>query len=350
MKILIGGASSKFFHLKEFGDELVKHNIEYRLVTDSEIYDGYPSRKFSHWFQTRKKFKNLVADFKPDAVFIDRQRHFGIAVVKENIPLLVHLRGDFWKEMDWASQTLYKSFPKNLALHQWKKIAHECFTNSSLILPICKHLENRVKEYYPQKDTAVFYQGINSARWYQEKGLELKHPCVGLLQGAVIWGKTKEMLTLKNVLEELPHVTFYWAGDGPYKDEVLSVLGKYDNFKWLGSLDYPDKVRQFLTEIDIYALISGIDMSPLTLLEAQLMTKPVIATNVGGIPELMNDSHTGFLINKGSSKDIIDKISIFLNDQKTSMKMGQSGKKFVEEKFSWDKITRDFIDNVKKVI
>ena len=44
-------------------------------------------------------------------------------------------------------------------------------------------------------------------------------------------------------------------------------------FIGLGSLDYPNKVREFLTEIDVYALISGIDMSPLTLQEAQLMEK-----------------------------------------------------------------------------
>ena len=40
-------------------------------------------------------------------------------------------------------------------------------------------------------------------------------------------------------------------------------LEKYNNFKWLGPLQYPDKVREYLTEIDVYALVSGIDMSPL---------------------------------------------------------------------------------------
>ena len=69
------------------------------------------------------------------------------------------------------------------------------------------------------------------------------------------------------------------------------MLEKYENFHWLGSLEYPEKVREFLTEIDVYALISGIDMSPLSLQEAQLMEKPVIATNVGGIPESVSYTH-----------------------------------------------------------
>ena len=128
--------------------------------------------------------------------------------------------------------------------------------------------------------------------------MQLKHPCVGLVQGAVIFEKTKELLTLTSVLEKMPHVTFYWAGDGPYRNEVLPILEKYDNFEWLGALEYPDKVRDFLSEIDVYALLSGIDMSPLTLLEAQLMEKPVIATSVGGIPELMINKKVVFLLKK----------------------------------------------------
>ena len=173
------------------------------------------------------------------------------------------------------------------------------FEKSTLIIPICKYLEKIVKEHYPNKKTGVISSGIDASRWYPVKGMNLKHPCVGLVQGATIWGKTQEMLILKDVLEKMPSVMFYWAGDGPYREKILAELGKYDNFKWLGNLEYPNKVREFLTEIDVYALASGIDMSPLTLQEAQLMKKPVVATNVGGIPEIMKDNETGFLVKKG---------------------------------------------------
>ena len=51
--------------------------------------------------------------------------------------------------------------------------------------------------------------------------MNLKHPCVGLLQRASWWGKTSEMLILKKVLEKMPDVSFYWAGDGPLRERVL---------------------------------------------------------------------------------------------------------------------------------
>ena len=150
------------------------------------------------------------------------------------------------------------------------------------------------------------------------------------------------MLTLKEVLKKMPNVTFYWVGDGPYRNTILPELEKFPNFKWLGPLEYPDKVREFLSEIDVYALVSGIDMSPLTLQEAQLMKKPVIATNVGGIPELMKDKETGYLVKKGSSQELIDKLNILFSDSEKAKKMGEMGKKFIEENFSWDKIAKKF--------
>ena len=350
MRLLIAGAKSKFFHLKEFGESLKSAGVEYKLVQDVDYYDGFPSRKISNWFQSQKKFNDLVEEFKPDAVFVDRQRHFGLAAIKANLPLLVHLRGDYWSEMRWARETTYSSPPKRLALWQWQRIGTKCFDQADSILPICKYLENIVKAHYPDKETYVLQSGINHSRWYPSEGMKLKHPCVGLLQGAVIWGKTKEMLTLTKVLEAMPDVTFYWVGDGPYKDKILPILSKYENFKWLGAMQYPDKVREYLTEIDVYALVSGMDMSPLTLQEAQLMEKPVIATNVGGIPELMKNNETGFLVEKGDHDGWIDKISILINDNKKAKEMGAAGRKFVIENFSWDKIAKDFVPILGKLV
>jgi len=155
--------------------------------------------------------------------------------------------------------------------------------------------------------------------------------------------KAKELEILPKVLEAFPKVMFYWVGDGPYKETILPILEKHENFQWMGKLEYPEKVRQFLSEIDIYALITGIDMSPLTLLEAQLMKKPVIATNVGGIPELMRNDVTGFLIEKGNYLDLIDKISTLLDNKTKQESMGEEGRKFVEQNFSWEIITEKFL-------
>ncbi len=348
MKLLIGGSPSKIFHLKEFQKALTNLGVECKLVIDSEICNGFPSRKISDWFQTGKKIEQLICEFKPDIILVDRQRHFARAASKYSTHLIIHLRGDIWKELEWAKHTLYKSILKRIALQTWITISKQTFQKSALIVPICKYLEKIVKENYPDKKTGVMYQGISASRWYPVKGMTLKHPCVGLLQGAVIWGKTKEILILENVLKSMPNVTFYWAGDGPYREKILSVLKKYKNFEWLGSLEYPDKVREYLTEIDVYALVSGIDMSPLTLQEAQLMKKPVVATNVGGIPELMINGETGFLIEKGDVNGWIEKLSLLIQNEEKRKIMGELGRRFIEETFNWNKVAKEFLEILKK--
>lgn len=348
MRILIGGSSSKFFHLEEFKKKLSELGIETMLVLDIEIYEGFPSKNLKKWFQTKRKFKKLICNFKPDFILVDRQHTlFDVAAVKSKIPVVIMLRGDYWSEIKWAKETLYTGIIKRLVIRIKNSRAEKCFNDSKIILPICDYLNKIVKRKFPEKTIKTLYQGIDPSRWYNVKGFELKHPCVGLLQGAVIWGKAKEMLVLQKVLEAMPNVTFYWAGDGPYRDKILSALQKYENFKWLGPLQYPDKVREYLTEIDVYALISGIDMSPLTLQEAQLMQKPVIATDVGGIAELMKDNETGFLVQRNNAEELIEKCSLLVNDNQKRIEMGKAGRQFVMNNFSWEKIAKEFIEILK---
>jgi glycosyltransferase involved in cell wall biosynthesis len=77
------------------------------------------------------------------------------------------------------------------------------------------------------------------------------------------------------------------------------------------------------------------------------MKKPVVATNVGGIPELMKNNETGFLVEKGNSEELINKLSILINDKEKREVMGNKGRKFVEENFSWDKIAKEFLKSLK---
>jgi len=347
LKLLFGASPSKFYHVTEFSKILDEFDIESKVVLDLEICDGFPSRKISSWFSTDKKFKKVLNEFKPDVIMIDRQRHFGLASIKSDIPLLAHMRGDYWKEIEWAKQTIYKKFPKNIAIKKWEEIGNNVLSGSSSIIPICKYLEKRTKENYPKKNTYVLYQGIKIDDWYESKGMTLKHPCVGLVQSAKIWGKAKEMLILKQVLQKLPNVHFYWVGDGPYSKMIMDELKNFSNFHWLGSLSYPDKIREFLSEIDLYALVSGIDMSPLTVLEAQLMKKPIVTSDVGGVPELMKNNSTGLLYKQGNAEELFERISTILNDIEMQYKFRIEGRKFVENTFGWEKIVREFSSYLK---
>lgn len=353
IKLLLAAAESKLFHVKEFEDALTRLGVECRTV-NSESYNGFPNRNISSWFRAPRNTNALFDEFRPDTVLVDHNGDLAKRAIERGIPLLSHLRGDYWSEIEWYKQTLGKDPVRRIGRYMRGKVEEKCFEYATLILPICNYLKNVVEQRYPGK-SATMYQGINPGRWDprdvdDDGGMELKHPCVGLLQSANIWGKVREMQVLPEVMRMLPDVTFYWAGGGPYQNEVLPELTKHDNFKWLGPLDYPSAVKKYLHEIDVYALISGIDMSPLTLQEAQLMQKPVLATNVGGIPELMRDRTTGFLVERQNAADIAAKIERLLNDDTGSRKMGRNGRQFVQENFNWEKVAADFMRSMRHAL
>ena len=60
MKLLIGGSSSKMFHLREFVMALERLNLECKLVFDADYANGFPSRKLETWFTTNSKFNDLI--------------------------------------------------------------------------------------------------------------------------------------------------------------------------------------------------------------------------------------------------------------------------------------------------
>jgi len=350
LKMLIGGAEHKFSHLNEFCKTFKKFGGDCKLVLDYEYVNGFPSKNFKNWITPYKKFNKLISEFCPDLVFIDRQSQFGLAAIKAKLPLFVHLRGDYWSELEWSKQTINSSFKSKSILHFKEKHVKQCFENARVILPLSNYLKKIVKKHYPEKPVETFHQGINPDMWFKDKKMKLKHPCVGMIQDANIWGKTKEMLTLNKVLESLPDVTFYWVGDGHYREKITSQLEKYENFKWLGRLDHPKGIREFLSSIDIYALVTGFDTLGMTTQEAELMEKPVIVSKTGGTSEAMIENTTGFLVELGDHIEWINKINYLLNDVEKCKKMGELGRKFVIEEFSWDKKTHDFRNICKKYL
>tara|TARA_B110000014_G_C20125186_1_gene598715 strand:- start:853 stop:1917 length:1065 start_codon:yes stop_codon:yes gene_type:complete len=348
MKLLIAyGSLGKYFHLKEFAVELERQNIQVKLVHDIDYSKGFPSKQISDWFNGDKKFQNLIEEFKPDAIFTDRQGHFALHAIKSAIPTFILLRGHYWQEYFWGMKTMGRNLKTRLVIWFKNKISEQVFSEATAILPICKYLEDVVKEKYPEQHTGVFLEGIDSSRWHHTEKMKLNAPSVGLVQDANWWGKTKEILVLEKVLEKMPNVNFYWVGDGQYRKNITTKLEKYENFKWLGRLEYPDEIRKFLETIDVYALITGMDLAPLTLKEAQLMEKPVIATNVGGDGEMMIDGKTGFLVKEGNAEEIIQRLGKLLEDSEFAIKMGKEGAKFVKQEFNWEKVTKNFLEIIK---
>ena len=322
---------------------LQKNDIKCKLIYDIEYSNKFFDINIKNRLGKQKKLKKLLDEFGPDVVLLDRLSGIATEITKAGIPFFILLRGNVWEELKWAKETIYTSPQKRLSFLKKQRFIKTCFNNASVILPISKYLENVVRKNIPKKNIELFsVDGRDPSEWNQVSGMNLKHPCVGLLQGMNVWGKTRELLTLTKVMKELPGVMFYFAGDGLYTDKIIPKLKNFKNFVWLGNLEYPIEVKKFLSEIDIYLLLSGMEGLGQTIIEALLMEKPVIATNIGGIPELIEDGKTGFLIEAGNHNDLIKKINQVFDQPIAASDMGSKGKETMQENFNWDSIAKKF--------
>ena len=323
---------------------LQKNDIKCKLIYDIEYSNKFFDVNIRNRLGKQKKLKKLLDEFGPDVVLLDRLSGIATEITKAGIPFFILLRGNVWEELKWAKETIYTSPQKRLSFLKKQRFIKTCFNNASVILPISKYLENVVRKNIPKKNIELFsVDGRDPSEWNQVSGMNLKHPCVGLLQGMNVWGKTRELLTLTKVMKELPGVMFYFAGDGLYKDKIIPKLKNFKNFVWLGNLEYPIEVKKFLSEIDVYLLLSGMEGLGQTIIEALLMEKPVIATNIGGIPELIEDGKTGFLIEAGNHNDLIKKINQVFDQPIAASDMGSKGKETMQENFNWDSIAKKFV-------
>ena len=349
MKILMVGNESRGFHLQCFSYELNKLGVESKVIVDTEYIEKTLSLDFRSKKSKKKMIKEILEEFNPDAVILDRISGIAKIFLDENIPLLLLLRGNYWEEVRWAKQTNEKSDLKFLSFYKNKKLADRIFNEATLILPISEYLKNELKERYPKTKCEVLYaDGRKISDWTHEIDKNFVHPCVGLVQGFGIWGKTKELETLQDVMKKLPHVTFYLAGDGIYRKKIIPKLEKFENFIWLGNLEYPNEIKKFFSSIDVYLLLSGLEGLGQSIIESMLMKKPVIASNVGGIPEIIIDKETGFLVDLGDEDQIVHLINHLLSKPDLVKKITAEAEKNVKMNYSWEVITKKFLGILEK--
>ncbi|MFZ2865035.1 MAG: glycosyltransferase family 4 protein, partial [Ignavibacteriaceae bacterium] len=92
--------------------------------------------------------------------------------------------------------------------------------------------------------------------------------------------------------------------------------------------------------LDIYIAPSTDDSESfgVGILEASACGKPVIVSNIGGLPEVVIDNYTGFMIPPNNPQVLAEKIEILLLNKETRLKFGENGRRFVEEQYNYDKI------------
>jgi len=142
--------------------------------------------------------------------------------------------------------------------------------------------------------------------------------------------------SIKKVVEEMPDAALLVVGDGAdraYLEQAAVELGVNDHVIWLGQKD-PDEVFALYGVIDLVVVPSLFEGFGLTAAEAMTAGKPVVASNVDGLREVIQDGISGLLVPPGNSKALGQAILELLANPAKAASMGERGKKIVETEFS----------------
>ena len=142
------------------------------------------------------------------------------------------------------------------------------------------------------------------------------------------------------VLNEIPDADFLIVGDGPQRadlEALCSELGLSDNVRFLGTRS---DVPEIICATDLMVLTSVTEAMPMVILEAMACGKPVVATDVGGVGELVEDGVTGFLVPPKEPAALAERLIELIRDPAKCRTMGLAGRRRVLSDFTLEQSVR----------
>ena len=160
---------------------------------------------------------------------------------------------------------------------------------------------------------------------------------------ALVPGKGLDALleAVARLSSDRPALELRLIGDGPERPALAALaqrLGITDRVRFIGALRTPQEVARALVGFDLFALASQAEGLPTALLEAMAVGVPVIATAVGGIPEVLRDGETGRLVPVGDAAALAKVLAELLGDASGRARLAK-GARVVAEAHSIAKVT-----------
>ena len=161
--------------------------------------------------------------------------------------------------------------------------------------------------------------------------------------------KEKGIETIIEFSKKLPiDVNFLIVGSGPESEKIKKLSETQKNVHYLGYQNHENSIK-LIRGSDILIQPSIHEGISTTILEAMACKIPIIASNVGGNKELLLDNQNGFLINPESSDEIIEKITVILDDKTLAQKFGEKSSELIQN-YEWSKIGQKYLELYKSLL
>ncbi len=215
---------------------------------------------------------------------------------------------------------------------------------------------------YPtiSRNISTIYNGIDPNRFSPIKANEkldaiedINKPIV-LFSSRMTTAKGAQFLikAIPKILSENKDVHFVFTGasdNGPW----VSLLKKYgvgpEHYSFLGYMDYDD-LPMLYAKATIYLLPTLYENFPFRMIEAMSCGTPVIGSNICAIPEAIENGKNGLLIPPKNEDAIVGAVLQLLDDESYTRRLGESARRTVLEKFTWDNIIKSMIEVYEEIL
>ena len=268
----------------------------------------------------------------------------------------------------WLIKLLYPRLPFILTMQEGKKLDEQAFIlnwlreliikKADVITVISNYLKEYTRNISNNKKVFLIPNGVDLKNFQFpisnfQSNLNLQNP---------VFENTKTIITVsrlvpKNGLSDLiqafsilntkykmQNTKLLIVGDGPLLASLnfeVKSLRMEDSVNFIGKISN-EMIPQYLAQADVFVRPSLSEGLGTAFLEAMAAGLPVIATPVGGISDFLKDGETGLFCRVGDPEDIAAKISKVLSDGVLKSRLILNGRKLVEEKYTWDKISDKF--------
>ena len=316
----------------------------------SPLNDGY----------AYQKIKKLIEKFRPDIVHTHAAKSGVIGRLAADackVPVIVHtFHGHVF-------HSYFSKFKTNTFIQIERYLARR----STGIIAISETQKHELADIYhicePEKisiiplgldlDKFQMHQEMKRAAFRKEFDLEEDDICIGII-GRVVPVKNHSLFVAaaKKVLEKTSKsIKFLIIGDGDMRPQMETEFAEagidYTYYpidprpataictSWQTEMDY------VLSGLDIVALTSHNEGTPVSLIEAQAAAKPVVSTNVGGVKDVVADNQTGYITDPGDAEAFAEALLKLVNNKEMRDFFGTQGRKFVQANYSYQRLVRD---------
>jgi len=174
--------------------------------------------------------------------------------------------------------------------------------------------------------------------------------CVGRL--AVEKGFDVAITAFASIADRFPNARLIVAGDGPERSSLerqVAQLGLGDIVTFIGWVS-PDRAFALINSSTMVLMPSRWEGLPSVVLQAAMMCRPVVATRVSGLSEVVLHQDTGLLIEPEDSNGLADGIAWLLDHPQSATRMGQAARRRVQEVFSWEQCVTAYDDLWRQLI